>query len=719
MKINGATVMIPTIYNPSELRSDVTGKIVRFLHQDGETVEKGKPYVEVEAMKMILSIKAGESGIISHNLSPGSIISAGDLIANLQLKDLSRVKQIAAFRGTLSVVPMAPTPITQPEEALEQISLALDGYEHEVKPQVYLDTATIEDTLAFFTSSLNKFLTAEQPFQKIEESEAVSTLTKANKEDLVKIVPYLIAHKQIKSRALVILALLRQLEFLPNRFRTYTADQMPTELKTALAGLADLTGSLYGELSLKSKQLIDDSNVPPFDTRLNLLKTAIMEAEVDLKTLSKQPDISVSVDLLVVLLADSDIAVRKAALEVYLRRVYRAHCIKSLNIIDVDGSISAEWAFTMRDTADVPSTLRYGYFTMFPDFAAIKSELPEIIKKAAVFLNKGTPSAAFANVLHIGFSTHCNDEDVSSALAKSALADYQFELKRMNLRAVNFLLVNPGKKVSYLNFLGESGFNEDLISRNLRPTMPQLLELNRLTINHDLERLATVGRNSQLYLGIEKGSGANKGTKRGDAPQVLFLRSISLSPNAASPAGSENMLVQAMDELERATLDPRVSDTASSRVYLNILPEVDMGAKDTVAQFKQTMDILISKYATRLLKLNVDEVEVKVRVNNSDEGKPEQFVPVRLIASSSTGGWLTREAYREYLDPITGQTEQYCTLTSENPVCILDPYPTSNILQIKRAVARRVGSTYAPDFLGLMEVYIYILYLYVSYTYMI
>lgn len=48
------------------------------------------------------------------------------------------------------------------------------------------------------------------------------------------------------------------------------------------------------------------------------------------------------------------------------------------------------------------------------------------------------------------------------------------------------------------------------------------------------------------------------------------------------------------------------------RVYLNILPEIPMNAKDTVAQFKQTMDMLISKYATRLLKLNVDEIEVKV-----------------------------------------------------------------------------------------------------------
>ena len=40
----------------------------------------------------------------------------------------------------------------------------------------------------------------------------------ANKEDLSKIVPYLIAHKQIKSRAAVVMSLLRELEFLPLRY---------------------------------------------------------------------------------------------------------------------------------------------------------------------------------------------------------------------------------------------------------------------------------------------------------------------------------------------------------------------------------------------------------------------------------------------------------------------------------------------------------------------
>ena len=59
-------------------------------------MEKDQPYVEVEAMKMIMAIKATESGVINHAMSPGSIIAAGDLIASLKLKDPSKVLLVAA-----------------------------------------------------------------------------------------------------------------------------------------------------------------------------------------------------------------------------------------------------------------------------------------------------------------------------------------------------------------------------------------------------------------------------------------------------------------------------------------------------------------------------------------------------------------------------------------------------------------------------------------------
>ncbi len=132
-----------------------------------------------------------------------------------------------------------------------------------------------------------------------------------------------------------------------------------------------------------------------------------------------------------------------------------------------------------------------------------------------------------------------------------------------------------------------------LYSRHLRPTMPQLLELNRLSKNHDLNRMPTVGRNSFLYLGEwwfgvdicdcdailkpnaqlfvshinpliylstgkEKSSSSSSSSSKDSAQEVLFLRSITLSSDSISPQGAERIVLMALDELDRAQLDPRV-----------------------------------------------------------------------------------------------------------------------------------------------------------------
>ena len=41
-----------------------------------------------------------------------------------------------------------------------------------------------------------------------------------------------------------------------------------------------------------------------------------------------------------------------------------------------------------------------------------------------------------------------------------------------------------------------------------------------------------------------------------------------------------------------------------------MLPDFSLTVDECVAQFSRTMDTLISRYATRLLKLRVDEIEV-------------------------------------------------------------------------------------------------------------
>jgi acetyl-CoA carboxylase/biotin carboxylase 1 len=330
------------------LRSDVTGKVVRFLQPDGAIVEKDKPFVEVEAMKMIMALKASESGVITHNLSPGSILAAGDLIATLQLKDPSRVKQIKAFRDTLPLAPRQP-PAPSVEEAIERLTLAMEGYDHDLSTLLSVLTAEtdVNTRVNLFTTQLRKFLDVEKPFIGQEESTVLSTLSKSSKENPGSLVPVLIARKQLRQRVGAVLTILRELEAVSELFgvnHNTARVPMPAPLGDALDILSHLEGPLYGEMALKARQLLEEAQTPPFQTRLDALKTAVLAAGADLNQLAVQPNMAVSVDLLTVLMTDSDAEVRRAAMEVYLRRVYRAHVIK-VHILYLQSSICHRSSF--------------------------------------------------------------------------------------------------------------------------------------------------------------------------------------------------------------------------------------------------------------------------------------------------------------------------------------------------------------------------------------
>lgn len=52
----------------------------------------------------------------------------------------------------------------------------------------------------------------------------------------------------------------------------------------------------------------------------------------------------------------------------------------------------------------------------------------------------------------------------------------------------------------YLSFRECMDYKEDPLRRDMRPSFPYIFELGRLDVNYKLERLPTVGRNSQVCL---------------------------------------------------------------------------------------------------------------------------------------------------------------------------------------------------------------------------
>ncbi|PRP78454.1 hypothetical protein PROFUN_13687 [Planoprotostelium fungivorum] len=130
--LDGRTCMFTTEYDPTKLKSSTAGKLVRHLVSDGALVKKGTPYAEIEVMKMYLPLLAQESGIITFLLSEGSVLSAGSLVATLQLEDASQVQKTNICEEG---IPDMPPPISKGDkpnqilrDTISTIDKILQGY---------------------------------------------------------------------------------------------------------------------------------------------------------------------------------------------------------------------------------------------------------------------------------------------------------------------------------------------------------------------------------------------------------------------------------------------------------------------------------------------------------------------------------------------------------------------------------------------------------------
>ena len=664
------------------------------MQDNGANVESGQPFVEVEAMKMIMPIKATESGKITHNLSPGTVISAGDLLASLQLKDPSKVKKILPFDGDFDI-PMDTYEFSK-STAFTNI---LGGYIGDVEGTVAtaLQAAdTIEAASEVVTLAVAEFARVESLFDGKLKDDVVRQLAKDNADNLDDVISVNQAHAQVKRRSEAMISLMRQINTFNDRFGQ---GSIPASVYESLETLTKFQDKkIYGEVSLAAEKIIRDSKVPAFEIRIEELRRELLNDDVDLDKLAKSATLSAGVDLLTSLFQDEDINVRTLALEVYIRRVYRAHRILDIAVSDNNGQMQCKFSFRFADIPENKSIIRHGLLSVVSSSGDLQTALPSVLSTFGNELPKVDYDGP-ANVLHLVTS---DGEDHSIEKVEAALASQSKELNMLGIRTVNLCVPIEKKDPLYYSFPQCEGYKENPLRRNMRPTFHHLLELSRLDANFNLERLPAVQRNAQVYLGTEK---SNKPV-RGAAPQVVLVRGISHAPGLISLSGSRRALTQGLDELERAQANPKVNGQASSRIFLHSLPEIeDATAEEVATKFSDIMGQLKSKLANRLLKLRVDEIEVKVRIQTVDEDGNSVIEPVRLVASSMEGEWLKTSAFLERPDPVTGVTQEFCVLGDHaEEICMLDPYASSNIIQTKRAIARRVGSTYAYDFLGLLEV---------------
>ncbi|CAI7906126.1 unnamed protein product [Closterium sp. NIES-54] len=132
--IGGRPCLLQNEHDPSKLVAETPCKLMRQLVEEGSHLNMDEPYAEVEVMKMCMPLLAPASGCIHWRISEGQTMTAGDLIATLDLDDLTARNVVQQFTGDF---PELGTPTVQPDkahhrfaEALKKAGLILAGYEH-------------------------------------------------------------------------------------------------------------------------------------------------------------------------------------------------------------------------------------------------------------------------------------------------------------------------------------------------------------------------------------------------------------------------------------------------------------------------------------------------------------------------------------------------------------------------------------------------------------
>jgi acetyl-CoA carboxylase / biotin carboxylase 1 len=136
MNVGGKNVVFSPDYDPTTLRTDVAGKLVKKLKADGDRVKKGEPYGEIEVMKMFMPLKVEESGVLYWSVNEGASMGAGDLLATLELDNPDNVTKVSLFNESLRVPDAATTgkstaeatPHLMLRAAIDKLDGAMSGF---------------------------------------------------------------------------------------------------------------------------------------------------------------------------------------------------------------------------------------------------------------------------------------------------------------------------------------------------------------------------------------------------------------------------------------------------------------------------------------------------------------------------------------------------------------------------------------------------------------
>lgn len=621
-----------------------------------------------------------------------------------------------------------------------------------------------------FCKLLDTYYDVERMFssRNARDEDVVLKLREENKDDITKVVHTVLSHSRIGAKNNLILAILDMYRpNLPN------VGNVAKYFKPSLRRLTELESRATAKVSLKAREVLIQCALPSLDEREaqmeHILRTSVVESrygesswehrEPDFDALKEVIDSRYTVfDVLPKFFAHADPWVSLAALEVYVRRAYRAYTVQAVEYhTESEPPFLISWDFLLRKVgssefgmpvnSSFPSTpatpanegsnpfkriasisdmsylagraaeeptrkgviLPVQYLDEADEFLPRALELFPIStsRKKSTLLDSPALQRRAASPAPVRTSDEstavCNivvrdaeslDDTELLERIRDIISDHKKELVARSIRRLTFLCGH--KDGTYPGYFTFRGptYEEDSSIRHIEPALAFQLELGRLSKFH-IKPVFTENRNIHVYEAIGKSGDNDKAVDK-----RYFTRAVVRPGRVRDDIPTADYLISEADRLMNDILDALeiVGNNGSdlNHIFINFTQIFPLQP----AEVEEALAGFLERFGRRAWRLRVTGAEIRIICTDPSNGM--QY-PLRVVITNTFGYVINVELYAEkksergaeWLFHSIGGTTKIGAMHLR-PVST--PYPTKEWLQPKRYKAHLMGTQYVYDF---------------------
>lgn len=595
------------------------------------------------------------------------------------------------------------------------------------------------------------------------EDDVILRLRDEYKTDLNKVLAASMSHNSVGAKNNLILAILS--EYNPTHFDGSLVAQY---LRDTLKKVVNLESRGSAKVVLRAREILIQCALPSLKERSDQLEHILRSSVVvstygevgferktpNLEILREVIDSKYTVfDVLAQFFGHQDHYVVLAAVELYIRRAFRAYLISELHYHQEAGTLpvisykfklpnitsaaySAVVQETRNGTAEKPNIsraisvsdlsfmvdksdtepIRLGVVSPAADIDDVDEALLKALelfpktgggiemkvsnKTTSALAQQRLPQAngnsqtrVLSNICSVVVSSSESEQTDDQLLSsvEELVEEYKDELLAANIRRLTFLFGNKsGTYPKYFTFRGPD-YIEDTTIRHIEPALAYQLELGRLS-HFDIKPVFTENRNIHVYEATAKNSPSDR---------RFFTRGIVRPGKIRDDVTTQAYLISETNRLMSDILDAlEVIDTTNSdlnHIFINFSAIFALEPQEVEAAFGGFLE----RFGRRLWRLRITGAEIRIMISDPKSGSS---YPLRAMVNNVSGYVVQSELYAE----VKNNDGEWVYKSLGKPGSmhlrpVTTPYATKEWLQPKRYKAHLMGTTYCYDFPDLFK----------------